>query len=178
MITRTAPICVLALTAVAVLVASPTPDPAQNASKMKTAPHKTVVRKQVSTRPIPHAASTAVTQTSTGHKPTTKTISTRKRSVAAAKPAPVTWRSRQLAPAPERNREIQQALVAKGYLRPEQATGAWDDSSADALRRFQTDQNITVSGKINSLSLIALGLGPKHDSAEAPKPEPSADGRQ
>ena len=77
----------------------------------------------------------------------------------------VTWRNRQMAPSPDRYKEIQQALVAKGYLQPEQASGVWDQNSLDALKRFQTEQNLDASGKINSLSLIALGLGPKHDSA-------------
>jgi hypothetical protein len=31
----------------------------------------------------------------------------------------------------------------------------------DALKRFQREQNLTEDGKIGSLSLIALGLGPK-----------------
>ena len=80
-----------------------------------------------------------------------------------------TWRNRQLAPTPERYKEIQDALVAKGYLRPEDSGGGWNQTSADALKRFQGEQNIEASGKINSLSLIALGLGPKHDTP-APKP--------
>jgi Putative peptidoglycan binding domain len=77
----------------------------------------------------------------------------------------VTWRNRQMAPSPDRYKEIQQALAAKGYLQPEQATGVWDQNSVDALKRFQMEQNLDASGKLNSLSLIALGLGPKHDSA-------------
>jgi peptidoglycan hydrolase-like protein with peptidoglycan-binding domain len=73
-----------------------------------------------------------------------------------------------MAPTPERYKEIQDALAKKGYLRGE-ATGAWDQESADALRRFQQDQNLQPSGKLNSLSIIALGLGPKHDTvAEKP----------
>ncbi len=87
----------------------------------------------------------------------------------------VTWRNRQLAPTPDRYHEIQQALASRGYLQPDQATGAWDQNSADALKRFQQEQNIDASGKINSLSLIALGLGPKHDALPtqiaAPAPE-------
>jgi hypothetical protein len=69
----------------------------------------------------------------------------------------------QAAPSPERYKEIQEALVAKGYLPPDQVTGQWNDASVDALKRFQTDQKIDSNGRINSLSLIALGLGPKHD---------------
>ena len=77
------------------------------------------------------------------------------------------WRSRQLTPTPARYKEIQQALAAKGYLKPEDATGKWDDSSVEALKKFQSEQNLDVTGKINSLSLIALGLGPKHDTASS-----------
>jgi peptidoglycan hydrolase-like protein with peptidoglycan-binding domain len=80
----------------------------------------------------------------------------------------VTWRNRQLAPSSDRYREIQQALASKGYLQPEQATGAWDQNSTDALKRYQAEQNLDATGKINSLSLIALGLGPKHDALPTP----------
>jgi peptidoglycan hydrolase-like protein with peptidoglycan-binding domain len=73
-----------------------------------------------------------------------------------------------MAPTPERYREIQQALAAKGYLNPEEANGTWNPSSADALKRFQAEQKIESTGKINSLSLIALGLGPKHEAAVKP----------
>ena len=88
---------------------------------------------------------------------------------APKKPA-VTWRNRQLAPTPDRYREIQSALAAKGYLKPEDASGAWNQNSTEALKRFQADQNLDSSGKINSLSLIALGLGPRRDTASAASP--------
>jgi hypothetical protein len=96
----------------------------------------------------------------------------------SGKKAPVrratTWRNRQLSPTPARYREIQGALAAKGYLPAEAATGVWNDASIDALKRFQADQKITSSGKINSLSLIALGLGPKRDAIVIPPPPPPA----
>jgi peptidoglycan hydrolase-like protein with peptidoglycan-binding domain len=78
-----------------------------------------------------------------------------------------------MAPTPDRYQEIQQALAAKGYLKPEDAGGVWGVNSADAMKRFQTEQSLPGTGKIDSLSLIALGLGPRHDSAEA-KPPPVA----
>ena len=81
----------------------------------------------------------------------------------------VTWRNRQLAPTPQRYKEIQDALAAKGYLKPEDANGAWNQASVDALKKFQAGQNLDSTGKINSLSLIALGLGPKRETAP-PKP--------
>jgi peptidoglycan hydrolase-like protein with peptidoglycan-binding domain len=70
---------------------------------------------------------------------------------------------RQVQPSPERYREIQQALAGKGYLKSN-PSGAWGPESVEALRRFQHDQNLNVSGKVDSLSLIALGLGPRHDT--------------
>ena len=75
--------------------------------------------------------------------------------------AGTTWRSRQTVPTPDRYKEIQTALATKGYLHGE-PNGVWGQESADALRRFQQDQNLQASGKLDSLSIIALGLGPKH----------------
>ena len=79
--------------------------------------------------------------------------------------APKSKRSSQQAPTTDRYKEIQQALATKGYLQGE-PNGEWGADSVDALKRFQADQNLTPDGKLNSLSLIAMGLGPKrHDGA-------------
>jgi hypothetical protein len=91
---------------------------------------------------------------------------------ATKKQPAVTWRNRQLAPTPARYKEIQSALAAKGYMKPEDATGTWNQDSIDALKRFQQDQKLDPNGKINSLSLIALGLGPKHEATAASPPAP------
>jgi len=78
-----------------------------------------------------------------------------------------------MAPSNDRYREIQGALASKGYLKSP-ATGVWDGDSQDAMKRFQSDQKIDQTGKINSLSLIGLGLGPtkapEPEAAPAPKP--------
>jgi murein L,D-transpeptidase YcbB/YkuD len=107
-------------------------------------------------------------------RPTGTTAANRKKGTPVKS---VTWRNRQLAPSTDRYKEIQQALAAKGYLQPEQTSGAWDQNSTEALKRFQAEQNLDASGKINSLSLIALGLGPRHDGlptqVAAPAPEQS-----
>ena len=112
------------------------------------------------------------------------TATTRRRTVSAssksksksgtksgAKPVS-TWHARQTQPTPERYKEIQQALVSKGYLTGE-PTGTWNQQSIDALRRFQQDQKLDSTGKIDSLSLIALGLGPKHETASVKPPAPA-----
>ena len=70
-----------------------------------------------------------------------------------------TWRNRQAAPTKQRYMEIQQALYEQGYLTKE-PTGNWDQASANALREFQADQKLSVTGRLSSLTLINLGLGP------------------
>jgi len=82
-------------------------------------------------------------------------------------------RSYQQAPTPERYKDIQQALISKGYFHGE-PTGEWGPDSADALKRFQAEQNLTPDGKLTSLSLIALGLGPKRLTAHAQPPAADA----
>jgi hypothetical protein len=78
-------------------------------------------------------------------------------------------RSYQQAPTPERYKDIQQALTSKGYFHGE-PNGEWGPDSADALKHFQAEQNLTPDGKLTSLSLIALGLGPKRLSAQTRAP--------
>lgn len=86
----------------------------------------------------------------------------KKTRTAHAAPAP----SYQLHPDPERYQTIQKALADRGYFKGD-PNGTWGDDSVDALRRFQADQKIDNDGKIDALSLIALGLGPKHDGSTA-----------
>ena len=80
-----------------------------------------------------------------------------------------THRSYQNAPSADRYKEIQQVLATKGYFKGD-ANGQWGPDSVEALRRFQGDQNLTQDGKLGSLSLIALGLGPRRTTAQV-RPE-------
>jgi hypothetical protein len=107
-------------------------------------------------------AGTKVTSGKTASASATKSSSTRRKGKTVLRAA----RSYQQAPTPDRYKEIQQALATKGYFRGE-PNGQWGDESTDALKRFQTDQNLMPDGKINSLSLIALGLGPKRLTAKS-----------
>lgn len=77
----------------------------------------------------------------------------------SAMPAAPPRAARQASPTADRYREIQQALATKGYF---QGTpdGVWNGDSISALRRFQQDQGLKPDGKLDSLSLMALGLGP------------------
>jgi len=144
---------------------------AQALAQAPQAAAKKSTPKKQSTPPSKSGTSTRTAGTRTSGTRTaaaTRTAASR----TARKPVPrTTWRNRQTTPSPERYKQIQEALASKGYLKPEEAGGAWGQASADALKRFQADQNLESTGKINSLSLIALGLGPKHDGpATPPKP--------
>ena len=130
-------------------------------------------------------ASAATTATTTKKKTTKKRTATvaapaktasKSRTVASKtakgkkKPAARTpVRAKQLAPTKDRYQQIQQALAGKGYFSGE-PNGAWGSDSAESLKRFQADQNLTPDGKLTSLSLIALGLGPKRLSAQSSAP--------
>lgn len=80
----------------------------------------------------------------------------------------------QQAPSTERMTEIQMALAQRGYLHSS-PTGRWDQETSEALKRFQENEKIQATGKLNSLSIIALGLGPKRDAnSPIPAPPPSS----
>ncbi|HYO80822.1 MAG TPA: peptidoglycan-binding domain-containing protein [Bryobacteraceae bacterium] len=83
--------------------------------------------------------------------------------------------ARQQQPTPDRFMVIQQALTDKGYYTGP-VDGVWSGDCVDALKRFQADQNLSPDGKLGSLSLIALGLGPRREPLPQQflsKPEPS-----
>jgi len=67
-------------------------------------------------------------------------------------------------------------MAAKGYG-PQAPNGVWGPEWASSLKRYQQDQKLEPTGKLNSMSLITLGLGPKREppaGATAP-PAPPAD---
>ena len=115
-----------------------------------------------------HAAGASKSASVTSTRATSTTASKRK-----GKKSRTATRYYQQAPTQERYKEIQQALASKGFYQGE-ATGEWGPDSMDALKRFQASQSLAADGKINSLSLIALGLGPKHltASSNAAPPQP------
>jgi peptidoglycan hydrolase-like protein with peptidoglycan-binding domain len=108
----------------------------------------------VATKPaVSTAKPAATTVPAARHSTTSKKSSTKKPVTTVAR------RSTQQQPTPDRYREIQQALADKGYLAGS-PDGNWSSESVEALKHFQRDQNLAEDGKIGSLSLIAMGLGP------------------
>jgi peptidoglycan hydrolase-like protein with peptidoglycan-binding domain len=117
------------------------------------------------------SSSASKSSTSSTKKKSTATAkkSSKKRTASSRRRRATNWRNRQLQPTAERYAEIQRALAQKGYLQSE-PDGKWGPNSVEALRSFQRDQNLEPSGRIDSVSLIALGLGPKYETAKAPPP--------
>jgi len=81
--------------------------------------------------------------------------------------------ARQVNPDRDRIVEIQQALTERGY--PVEPTGTWGPQSVAALKQFQEEhdiKNLSGRGKLDPLTLIALGLGPKHEPPAPAVPTP------
>jgi hypothetical protein len=62
----------------------------------------------------------------------------------------------------ERSQAIQEALIREHYLSGT-ATGTWNQSSEDAMRRYQADHGWQSKTVPDSRALISLGLGPSND---------------
>ncbi len=138
-------------------------------SKPQTPPTKKAVPKKAATTKAP-----AGKTTTTKKAPLRSAARSTKKGTLPRTPV----RVRQMTPSADRYREIQESLVAKGYLQQE-PTGVWDTKSSDALRQFQTETDLTPTGKLSSLTLIRLGLGPKFSDAPVvippvtePQPQP------
>ena len=131
-----------------------TPTPTKTHRPRKAVKHATSASK----KPAAHRASTAKTgvpSTKSGAKSTTRAARGRKRALPRSSRA----RLAALHLQPERIEEIQQALMGAGYLQGP-PTGKWDDSTKDAMRRYQTDNGFSATGLPDAKSLMKLGLGP------------------
>jgi flagellum-specific peptidoglycan hydrolase FlgJ len=75
----------------------------------------------------------------------------------------------QKAPTPERISEIQSALARGGYYQAS-PNGKWDVDTVGAMQKFQSDNGMNPSGKLDARSLQKLGLGSSTAGVDAPKP--------
>jgi cytoskeletal protein RodZ len=82
----------------------------------------------------------------------------------------------QAAPTSERVNEIQGALAKSGsYIGA--PTGKWDDSTVEAMRKFQSAHGLNPTGKMDAPTLQKLGLGSETAGAGAPTPPPNSANR-
>jgi Putative peptidoglycan binding domain len=129
--------------------------PAVSAQSTSTTPRKAVHKTHTS-------ASSTHPSTSSSHK------TSGKKKVKKAKG--------QAAPTPERITEIQQALAKKGVYSGS-PSGQWDDSTTDAMKKFQTANGLTPTGKLDALTLQKLGFGSETAGLAAPTPPPNSTNR-
>jgi peptidoglycan hydrolase-like protein with peptidoglycan-binding domain len=75
----------------------------------------------------------------------------------------------QMTPTPERITEIQEALSKNGAMSAA-PSGKWDDSTADAMRKFQAAHGLNPTGKLDAQTLNHLGLGSSTAGMAPPAP--------
>jgi peptidoglycan hydrolase-like protein with peptidoglycan-binding domain len=128
-------------------------------------------------QPQATASSSAAPAHSSSAAARKKTSSKKRRKSARREPS-------QKAPTPDRISEIQSALARNGYYQSN-PNGKWDSSSVAAMQKFQSDNGLDATGKLDALSLQKLGLGsqiagvfapqpPAPRPAASPKPDPAA----
>jgi peptidoglycan hydrolase-like protein with peptidoglycan-binding domain len=82
----------------------------------------------------------------------------------------------QTAPTAERISEIQQALGKDGSFSGT-PNGKWDDSTVEAMRKFQATHGLNPSGRLDALTLQKLGLGSQTAGVAPPMPPISSSSR-
>ena len=73
----------------------------------------------------------------------------------------------QAAPTAARISQIQAALAAQGAYKG-QPNGKWDGATIQAMKDFQSGHGLTVTGKLDALTLQKLGLGSEIAGRAAP----------
>ncbi len=72
-------------------------------------------------------------------------------------------------PQMDRVQQIQSALAQQGVYQGS-PSGKWDDSTSDAMRRFQDRNGLSPTGKLDAPSLQRLGLGSDVAGLNPPRP--------
>jgi peptidoglycan hydrolase-like protein with peptidoglycan-binding domain len=138
-----------------------------------SASQSTAKKKPVTRKP-------ASSKSATAHKPaaasakskTTKSTKSSRRTRGATNS-----RNRgQKTPTSDRITEIQQALAKNGSYAGE-PNGKWDDSTTDAMRKFQQARGLNPSGKLDAKTLQQLGLGSQTAGVAPPMPPVSSTSR-
>jgi peptidoglycan hydrolase-like protein with peptidoglycan-binding domain len=78
----------------------------------------------------------------------------------------------QKAPTADRISEIQQALAKDGSYTAK-PNGKWDDSTVEAMKKFQESHGLNPTGKLDAKTLQQLGLGSETAGAAPPLPSSS-----
>src|SRR5215469_1600259 len=120
-----------------------------------------------------HKASTTHSSSTTTHSG----VSTKSTKATSSKRKSRTKKVKgQAAPTTDRINEIQAALAKKGTFNGT-PTGTWDDSTVDAMKKFQSSNHLNPTGKLDALTLQKLGLGSETAGLAAPIPPPNSANR-
>jgi len=82
----------------------------------------------------------------------------------------------QAAPTVDRVNEIQGALAKNGAYSGT-PSGKWDDSTVEAMKKFQSTHGLNPTGKMDALTLQKLGLGSETSGMGVPTPPPNSSNR-
>jgi peptidoglycan hydrolase-like protein with peptidoglycan-binding domain len=82
----------------------------------------------------------------------------------------------QAAPTADRISEIQAALAQRGAFSGT-PSGKWDDSTVEAMKKFQASSGLNATGKLDAPTLQKLGLGSETAGLAAPTPPPNSANR-
>lgn len=82
----------------------------------------------------------------------------------------------QAAPTADRISEIQEALAQKGAFSGT-PSGKWDDSTVEAMKKFQSSNGLNATGRLDAPTLQKLGLGSMTAGVAAPIPPPNSANR-
>lgn len=115
------------------------------------------------------ASSLGQSRTTTKKKAPQAAVNSRKGK--ATKRAPSRRDKGQKAPTAERVSEIQQALAKDGSFSG-LPNGKWDDSTVNAMKRFQSGHGLNASGRLDAKTLQQLGLGSQTAGVAPPNPSP------
>jgi peptidoglycan hydrolase-like protein with peptidoglycan-binding domain len=136
------------------------------------------------TLPAAFAAQTTTSARKTTRKPAAGTASSKTTTGAAKKSSkPGTSSGKkgkrvkgQAAPTTDRINEIQGALARNGAYAGE-PSGKWDDSTVEAMKKFQAAHGLNATGKMDALTLQKLGLGSETAGMGVPTPPANSTNR-
>ncbi len=151
-------ICALILTCALVPTATARQQSSDDTATAKKPAAKTTTSAHHKAASKKTTAKTSASSSTTKSTKTTHPASSAKR---ASHKKPVRARGQQKIDS-ERARSIQEALIREHYMTGE-ATGTWNQSSEDAMRRYQGDHGWQTKQVPDSRALIKLGLGPSND---------------
>jgi Putative peptidoglycan binding domain len=123
-----------------------------------------------------HSLSAQTTTTSTSKPKSTTSTSSKSHTTTKKTSSRKKKDKGQMTPTSDRITEIQQALAKDGsYSAP--PSGKWDESTIDAMKKFQTTHALNPSGKLDARTLEKLGLGSTTAGVAEPVAPPNSTSR-